>query len=83
MNKLFSLNYKYFSKLLCFGKFINFHYSFVETVQLKEDVKWVKINHEQTGYYRVLYNKDNWDGLIEQLHTDHKVFSSKVKHNLN
>lgn len=44
---------------------------------MKENVKWIKFNSEQKGYYRVLYDKDNWDELINQLRLDHSVFSPK------
>jgi hypothetical protein len=44
---------------------------------LKENVKWIKLNAEQKGYYRVLYDNDNWNALILQLRTDHSVFTPK------
>lgn len=40
-------------------------------------MKWIKLNAEQKGYYRVLYDNDNWDALIVQLRTDHNVFTPK------
>lgn len=46
-------------------------------INLKENVKWIKFNAEQRGYYRVLYDKNTWDELINQLRADHSAFSSK------
>lgn len=40
-------------------------------------MKWIKLNAEQKGYYRVLYDKDNWDEIINQLRLDHSVFTPK------
>ncbi|CAD7077324.1 unnamed protein product [Hermetia illucens] len=44
------------------------------TFQLPTDVKWIKVNAGQNGYYRVLYNEDNWASLIDELKQDHKTF---------
>ena len=40
---------------------------------------WVKMNYEQHGYYRVLYDDENWLALIEQMKTNHNVFSAQVR----
>ncbi|XP_066967140.1 aminopeptidase N-like [Macrobrachium rosenbergii] len=34
---------------------------------------WVIFNLKQTGFYRVLYDENNWDLLILQLQNDHEV----------
>lgn len=34
------------------------------------DDDWVIANLQQTGYYRVNYDQENWDSLIEQLNGD-------------
>lgn len=44
---------------------------------MKESVKWIKLNADQKGYYRVLYDKENWDELIIQLQANHSVFTPK------
>lgn len=49
---------------------------------LHYDVKWIKINSEQNGYFRVLYDQNNWNNLIEQLKINHNVFSAKVNKHL-
>jgi hypothetical protein len=36
------------------------------------------MNAGQHGYYRVLYDDQNWEALMEQLKTNHAVFSAKV-----
>lgn len=33
--------------------------------------KWFIINKQQTGYYRVNYDDDNWNRIIQQLNTDY------------
>ena len=35
--------------------------------------EWVLANIDVTGYYRVHYDRGNWDKLIGQLKTDHQV----------
>ncbi|NWY49126.1 AMPN Aminopeptidase, partial [Sylvia atricapilla] len=35
---------------------------------------WLLLNLNVTGYFRVNYNQENWDQLINQLSTDHTVF---------
>lgn len=38
---------------------------------LPEESQWVVLNIQQTGYYRVNYNNNNWHLLIAQLETGH------------
>ncbi|KAK7075138.1 hypothetical protein SK128_009536 [Halocaridina rubra] len=38
--------------------------------------KWVVFNIQQTGFYRVNYDKQNWKLIIQQLKTDHRVIST-------
>ncbi|XP_028128898.1 endoplasmic reticulum aminopeptidase 2-like isoform X2 [Diabrotica virgifera virgifera] len=40
------------------------------------DIKWIKANANQTGFYRVMYDDDIWASLIKVLKTNHKVFSA-------
>ncbi|XP_037298110.1 glutamyl aminopeptidase isoform X3 [Manduca sexta] len=37
------------------------------TLTLENDAKWLKINNDQVGYYRVHYTNEMWQNLIEQL----------------
>lgn len=37
------------------------------------DKSWIKMNAGQTGFYRVNYEKENWDKLVRHLHTEAKV----------
>lgn len=46
------------------------------------EIKWIKVNAGQMGYYRVLYNEDNWQNLIEELKRDHGTFTALVSHNV-
>ena len=34
---------------------------------------WYVLNVQQYGYYRVNYDRANWEALIAQLNTDHTV----------
>ncbi|KAL9985906.1 hypothetical protein ACROYT_G008359 [Oculina patagonica] len=36
---------------------------------------WFKMNAGQSGFYRVNYERENWDKLINQLDTDHQALS--------
>lgn len=47
------------------------------TINLENDVKWVKFNAEQMGYYRVQYEDENWNRIIEQLKNNPEKFSPK------
>lgn len=40
------------------------------------DKSWIKMNAGQTGFYRVNYEKENWDKLVRYLHTEAKVLST-------
>lgn len=42
-----------------------------------ENEKLIHINSNQIGYYRVNYNDEHWDTLIEILHTDHRNISEQ------
>lgn len=42
----------------------------------KHDNDWVLLNVNQVGYYRVNYDKHNWNLIIEQLIKDHNKFSA-------
>lgn len=55
---------------------IMFHY-FAATIHLESEVKWVKFNADQMGYYRVQYEEENWSRLIEQMKSNHERFSTK------
>ncbi|XP_066414870.1 aminopeptidase N [Molothrus aeneus] len=35
---------------------------------------WLLLNLNVTGYFRVNYNQENWNQLVEQLDTDHLIF---------
>jgi len=46
---------------------------FTVSLDVPHNVTWIKINCHQKGYYRVNYNKENWDKLIELLKNDFTV----------
>uniref|UniRef100_A0A0L8GQ56 Uncharacterized protein n=1 Tax=Octopus bimaculoides TaxID=37653 RepID=A0A0L8GQ56_OCTBM len=41
--------------------------------KMSDKKAWIIGNCKQYGYYRMNYDIDNWEALIEQLNTDHKV----------
>uniref|UniRef100_A0A1I8PN52 Aminopeptidase n=1 Tax=Stomoxys calcitrans TaxID=35570 RepID=A0A1I8PN52_STOCA len=47
------------------------------TFNVPESVKWIKVNARQSGYYRVLYNDDNWANIIEDLSNDPDKFTGE------
>ncbi|XP_055677821.1 endoplasmic reticulum aminopeptidase 2 isoform X2 [Lutzomyia longipalpis] len=46
-------------------------------IHLDPDVKWIKLNSGQNGYYRVLYTDSNWNNLIDELKKNHRAFTAK------
>ncbi|KAG8193296.1 hypothetical protein JTE90_003783 [Oedothorax gibbosus] len=44
--------------------------------------KWLKLNVNQTGFYRVMYDDDLWTTLINLLHTNHTIFKPADRANL-
>lgn len=44
---------------------------------LPNDIKWIKMNADQNGYFRVLYDEDNWSNLIEEIIKNRETFSAK------
>ncbi|XP_053677741.1 glutamyl aminopeptidase [Anopheles nili] len=46
-------------------------------ITLNHTAQWIKLNHGQTGYYRVLYDEANWAKLVEQMHINNAVFSTQ------
>jgi hypothetical protein len=46
---------------------------FTVTLDVPHKVTWIKINCHQKGYYRVNYDTENWEKLIELLKNDFAV----------
>lgn len=51
---------------------------FTVTFTIPIGVKWIKVNSGQNGYYRVLYDEDNWGYIVEELKANHETFSPMV-----
>merc|ERR1712168_1403074 len=47
-----------------------------------KSVGWLKLNANNTGFYRVNYDLKNWRALIDQLKTDHTVLYPSDRANL-
>ncbi|XP_071788649.1 endoplasmic reticulum aminopeptidase 1-like [Asterias amurensis] len=46
------------------------------------NVRWIKANMNQSGFYRVNYDVDNWNALINQLKEDHTQLTAADRANL-
>ena len=46
---------------------------FAAVVDVNPETRWIKANVNMTGFYRVHYDKNNWEQLSEQLMRDHTV----------
>ncbi|XP_019765505.2 endoplasmic reticulum aminopeptidase 1 isoform X4 [Dendroctonus ponderosae] len=46
------------------------------------DIKWIKANTNQSGFYRVMYEEEMWHSLIKLLKTNHTMFSAADRANL-
>lgn len=56
--------------------------SLSDVINLTEQVQWVKVNSNMTGYYIVHYAHDDWTALINQLKRNPYVLSDKDRANL-
>ena len=56
--------------------------SLLDVINLTEQVQWVKVNANMTGYYIVHYADDDWAALINQLKRNPYVLSDKDRANL-
>lgn len=57
---------------------LNAVFLFLVTFTIPIGVKWIKVNSGQNGYYRVLYDEDNWGYIVEELKANHETFSPMV-----
>lgn len=69
------------TKPLCLLSFFIFS-SLLGIINLTEQVQWVKVNTNMTGYYIVHYADNDWAALINQLKTNPYVLSDKDRANL-
>ena len=57
-----------------------FYCEFSAIVNTPVDTRWIKANVNMTGFYRVHYDKNNWEQLSQQLRLDHTVSNSTPCH---
>lgn len=50
--------------------------SFTTTAAPETRVEWIKVNVNQSGFYRVNYERVMWQALIRALRQNHTVFSA-------
>lgn len=62
---------------------ISIYHIVTVTFTIPIGVKWIKVNSGQTGYYRVLYDEDNWGYIVEELKVNHETFSPMVHMNIS
>lgn len=43
---------------------------------IPSEVKWMKANVNQLGFYRVMYDETMWVSIIEELKENHTAFSA-------
>ena len=48
-----------------------------DSVPIGEDVNWVKVNSDMTGYYVVHYEDGGWDEMTKLLRENHTALSYK------
>lgn len=48
-----------------------------DSIHIGEEVRWVKVNTDMTGYYVVHYEDGGWDGMITLLRENHTAVSYK------
>ncbi|CAJ1068862.1 endoplasmic reticulum aminopeptidase 2 [Xyrichtys novacula] len=48
-----------------------------DSIDLGEEVNWVKVNSDMTGYYVVHYEDDGWDEMTNLLRKNHTALSYK------
>lgn len=44
--------------------------------EIDPDVKWIKVNVNQSGFYRVMYEESMWNKIIADLRKNHTIFNS-------
>lgn len=50
--------------------------------ELGPDVKWIKVNVNQSGFYRVMYDEQMWTAIISTLRHNHTIFNPADRANL-
>lgn len=55
---------------------------FLDSIDIGEDVSWVKVNSDMTGYYVVHYEDDDWDVMTKLLRENHTALSYKDRTHL-
>lgn len=51
--------------------------SHLDSVHIGEEVSWVKVNSDMTGYYVVHYEDGGWDEMARLLRQNHTALSYK------
>lgn len=57
-------------------------FRFLDSIHIGEEVSWVKVNSDMTGYYVVHYADDGWDVIVKLLRENHTALSYKDRTHL-
>lgn len=63
--------------LNCFTFYLWLFMCHLDSVHIGEDVSWVKVNSDMTGYYVVHYEDGGWDEMAKLLRENHTALSYK------
>lgn len=55
---------------------------FLVRFEINSDVKWIKANVNQSGFYRVMYDDTMWARIIADLRKNHTIFNPADRANL-
>lgn len=50
-------------------------HTFLVRFEVDSEVSWIKVNVNQSGFYRVMYEEQMWSKLIAELRRNHTVFN--------
>ncbi|GJQ68130.1 hypothetical protein Trydic_g10715 [Trypoxylus dichotomus] len=50
--------------------------------EIHPEIKWIKANVNQSGFYRVMYDENMWTEIIETLRKNHTIFNAADRANL-
>lgn len=68
--------------LYCFLSSLLLFMSHLDSIHIGEEVSWVKVNTDMTGYYVVHYENGGWDEMAKLLRENHTALSYKDRTHL-
>lgn len=74
--------YLFFFGIICFQSSLLLFVSHLDSIHIGEEVSWVKVNTDMTGYYVVHYGDGGWDEMTKLLWENHTALSYKDRTHL-